>query len=213
MKTSRNDGRQNRPMVSVILDEFAPFAYSNFAQILQTARGTNTAFLFALQSLPQLLMVGRGFRDDVSSAPNTTMLLRTRDEETAQYFLKASARVKQKRRTLTVQRTGLLEEKYQPIGFGSETDIKDTRSQDDHIKNLPVGQMEILMTDNRQGTLHSHLHIRVPRNYRFPGFEPTIYSRLHSVEHVEGANLRFKDPDLIRRNGRLAARTGRTAWM
>src|SRR5260370_24589060 len=55
--------RQNRPMVSVILDEFAPFAYSNFAQILQTARGTNTAFLFALQALPQLLTVGRGFRD------------------------------------------------------------------------------------------------------------------------------------------------------
>jgi len=77
--------RENRPMVSVILDEFAPFAYSNFAQILQTARGTNTAFLFALQALPQLLTVGRGFRDDVSSAPNTNMLLRTKDEETAQY--------------------------------------------------------------------------------------------------------------------------------
>ena len=116
--------RENRPMVSVILDEFAPFAYSNFAQILQTARGTNTAFLFALQALPQLLTVGRGFRDAVSSAPNTTMLLHTRDEDTAQYFLKASARVRQKRRTLTVQRTGIFEEKYEPIGFGSETDIR-----------------------------------------------------------------------------------------
>src|SRR5437879_13130255 len=59
--------RENRPMVSVILDEFAPFAYSNFAQILHTARGTNTAFLFALQPLPHLLAVCRGFRDDVSS--------------------------------------------------------------------------------------------------------------------------------------------------
>jgi hypothetical protein len=205
--------RENRPMVSVILDEFAPFAYSNFAQILQTARGTNTAFLFALQSLPQLLTVGRGFMGDISSAPNTNMLLRTKDEETAQYFLKASARVPQKRRTLTVQRTGLLEEKYRPIGFGSETDIKDTRSQDEHIKNLPVGQMEILMTDNRQGTLHSHLHVRVPRDYRFPGFEPRIYPRLHSVSHVEGANLRFKDPDVARRNGRLGTRTGRLSWM
>jgi hypothetical protein len=47
--------------------------------------------------------------------------------------------------------------------FGSETDIKDTSSQDEHIKNLPVGQMEILMTDHRQGTLHSYLHVRVPR--------------------------------------------------
>jgi hypothetical protein len=38
--------RTNRPMFSVILDEFAPFGYRNFAQILRTARGTNTAFLF-----------------------------------------------------------------------------------------------------------------------------------------------------------------------
>lgn len=203
--------RENRPMVSVILDEFAPFAYSNFAQILQTARGTNTAFLFALQSLPQLLKVGRGFKDDVSSAPNTTMLLHTRDEETAQYFLKASARIRQKRRTLTIQRTGVFEEKYEPIGFGSETDIKDTRAQDEHIKNLPVGQMEILMTDQLQGTLHSHLHVRRPRNYRFPGFEPTIYPRLYSPSHLDGANLRFRDPDLARRHGRIGVKNGRLA--
>jgi hypothetical protein len=204
--------RENRPMVSVILDEFAPFAYSNFAQILQTARGTNTAFLFALQSLPQLLKVGRGFKDDVSSAPNTTMLLHSRDEETTQYFLKGSARVRQKRRTLTVQRAGVFEEKYEPIGFGSETDIKETRAQDEHIKNLPVGQMEILMTDQRQGTLHSHLHVRRPWNYRFPGLEPMIYPRLCSASHLEGANLRFRDPDLIRRHGRIGVRNGRIAW-
>ena len=205
--------RENRPMVSVILDEFAPFAYSNFAQILQTSRGTNTAFLFALQSLPQLLMVGRGFKDDVSSAPNTTMLLHTRDEETAQYFLKGSARVRQKRRTLTVQRTGIFEDKYEPIGFGSETDIKDTRAQDEHIKNLPVGQMEILMTDRRQGTLHSHLHVRVPRNYRFPGLDPTIYPRAFSAACLDGANLRFKDPELVRRHGRVGVKNGRATWM
>lgn len=205
--------RENRPMVSVILDEFAPFAYSNFAQILQTARGTNTAFLFALQALPQLLTVGRGFKDDVSSAPNTTVLLHTRDEETTQYFLKASARVRQKRRTLTVQRTGIFEDKYEPLGFGSETDIKDTRAQDEHIKNLPVGQMEILMTDSRQGTLHSHLHVRVPRKYRFPGFEPAIHPRLYSPSDLEGANLRFKDQELVRRHGRVGVRNGRLTWM
>jgi hypothetical protein len=203
---------ENRPMISVILDEFAPFAYSNFAQILQTARGTNTAFLFALQSLPQLLKVGRGFKDDVSSAPNTTMVLHTRDEETTQYFLKASARVRQKRRTLTVQRTGLFEEKYEPIGFGSETDIKETRAQDDHIKNLPVGQMEILMTDPLQGTLHSHLHVRRPRSCRFPGLIPVIYPRLYSPSHLDGANLRFRDPDLMRRHGRIGVKNGRLAW-
>ena len=83
--------RQNRPIFSVVLDEFAPFGYRNFAQILQTARGTNTAFLFSMQSLPQLMQVGRGFKEEVTSAPNTTITLRTRDEETAEYFIKASA--------------------------------------------------------------------------------------------------------------------------
>jgi hypothetical protein len=43
----------------------------NFAQILQTARGTNTAFLFSMHSLPQLMQVGRGFKEDFTSAPNT----------------------------------------------------------------------------------------------------------------------------------------------
>ena len=54
--------RANNPIFSVVLDEFAPFGYRNFAQILQTARGTNTAFLFSMQSLPQLLQVGKGFK-------------------------------------------------------------------------------------------------------------------------------------------------------
>ena len=78
-----------QPFVSVIMDEFSPFAYENFAHILVTARGANVAFLFALQSAPQLLQVGRGFRNDVASAPNTTFMLRIKDEETAQDFLKA----------------------------------------------------------------------------------------------------------------------------
>ncbi len=212
-ENGKDRGRENRPMISVILDEFAPFAYSNFAQILQTARGTNTAFLFALQSLPQLLKVGRGFKEDISSAPNTTMVLHTRDEETTQYFLRASARVRQKRRTLTVERTGFLEEKYTPLGFGSETDIKETRAQDEHIKNLPIGQMEVLMTDQRQGTLHSHLHVRRPRDYRVPGIEPTIFPRICSAAHFEGANLRFKDPDLVRRHGRIGVRNGSLGWV
>jgi hypothetical protein len=198
---------EGRPIVSVILDEFAPFAYPNFAQILQTARGTNTAFLFSLQSISQLLSVSRGFRDDVSSAPNTIMLMRTRDEETAQYFLKASSRITGKRRTLTVQQTGLLQKKYEEIGFGSETEIRETRSHEEHIKNLPVGQMEILMTDNRLGTLHSHLHVRRPAEFHLTGMEPTLFPRVTTPNALShGANLRFKDSGLAQRYARVNGR-------
>jgi hypothetical protein len=209
-QNERERRREGRPIVSVILDEFAPFAYPNFAQILQTARGTNTAFLFSLQSIPQLLSVSQGFRDDVSSAPNTIMLMRTRDEETAQYFLKASSRITGKRRTLTVQQTGVFQKKYEEIGFGSETEIRETRSHEEHIKNLPVGQMEILMTDNRLGTLHSHLHVRRPAEFHLTGMEPMLFPRVATPNALShGANLRFKDVGLAQRYARINGRGAR----
>ncbi|PYY25030.1 MAG: hypothetical protein DMG62_00175 [Acidobacteria bacterium] len=195
--------REDLPMVSVILDEFAPFAYPNFAQILQTARGSNIALLFSLQSIPQLRNVSRSFGDDVSSAPNTIMLLRTRDEETARYFLNASARVTAERRTVTVQKKGVFEKRYEEIGFGSITEIERTRAVDFQIKNLPVGQMQVLTTDNRLGTLHMHVHIACPHRYSLGSFRPTVYPRLPLNSRASGANLRFKSPDLRRRSGRM----------
>src|SRR6202007_1176565 len=131
-----------RPMFSVVLDDFAPFGYRSFAQILQTAHGTHTAFLFSMQSLPQLMHVGRGFKEDVASAPNTTMTLRTRDEETARYFLRASAEHWVTRRNLSMERWkffGL--ERYEETGRAVDVQATETRALDEHIKNLPKGQM------------------------------------------------------------------------
>jgi len=52
-------------MLSVILDEFAPFAYPGFTQVLQTARGAKVSFLFSFQGLPQLQRVSQAFADEV----------------------------------------------------------------------------------------------------------------------------------------------------
>jgi type IV secretory pathway TraG/TraD family ATPase VirD4 len=190
--------QSNRPMFSVVLDEFAPFGYRNFAQILQTARGTNTAFLFSMQSLPQLMQVGRGFKEDVTSAPNTTMTFCTRDEETASYFLRASAEHQVTRRSRSMERWKLFGyEKYEETGRATDSQDRETRALDEHIKNLPKGQMEILMTDDTRGTLHSLLRVRPPADVSIPKFEPELYSRLYlSRADAVGANLRFKSPDL-----------------
>jgi Type IV secretory system Conjugative DNA transfer len=184
----------NQPLFSVILDEFGPFGYRNFPQILQTARGTNTAFLFSMQSLPQLMHVGRGFKEDVTSAPNTTMILRTRDEETARYFLRASAEHRVTRRNLSMQRWKFFGyETYEQTGAAVDVQASETRALDQHIKNLPKGQMEILMTDDSRGTLHAHLHVRPPADIKVPGFEPELYPRLKQSRMTSaGANLRFK---------------------
>lgn len=190
--------RTDRPMLSVVLDEFAPFGYRNFAQILQTARGTNTAFLFSMQALPQLLQVDRGFKEDVSAAPNTTMILRTRDEETTRYFLRASAEHRVTRRSVSVQRWKLFGyEKYEQTERAVDREEKETRALDEHIKNLPKAQMEILMTDDARGTLHGLLHVRTPEDVRVPRFKPQLYPTLRqSREDSIGANLRFKSPEV-----------------
>ncbi len=41
---------------------------------------------------------------------------------------------------------GHLYDQIMETGTGSESDFRETRAREDHIKNLPVGQMEILMS-------------------------------------------------------------------
>ena len=196
--------RRNRPILSVVLDEFAPFGYRNFAQILQTARGTNTAFLFSMQSLPQLLQVGRGFKDDVTSAPNTKIAMRTQDEETSRFFIRASAEHTVTKRTVSVVREQVFGwERFQKGMSGSEREEREYRAQDERIKNLPKGQMQILMTDDTEGTLHRHLHVRTPPDVGLQGLDMELAPRLRqSRADAPGANLRFKNPELAACIGR-----------
>jgi hypothetical protein len=200
----RSGQRLQHPITSVILDEFAPFGYQNFAQILNTARGTNTAFLFSMQSVPQLLKVGRGFKEDVTSAPNTTIVFKTQNEETARYFLQASALQRVPRRSVSLQGWRMFGyESYEPTGRVVETDQLETRAADFHVKNLPKGQVELLMTDETQGTLHTLLHVRPPADVHIPAFKPELFPRLrHSRAQSVGANLRFKNNELATRHGR-----------
>jgi hypothetical protein len=188
----------DRPLFSVVLDEFAPFGYRNFAQILQTARGTKTAFLFSMQSLPQLMQVGRGFKEDVTSAPNTTIILRTRDEETARYFIRASAEETVSRRSYNLeQHRVFVHEWYEKTGAAMEREVKEYRAKDLDVKTLPKSQMQILMTDDARGVLHSRLHVRAPEELRMPYFEPELYPRRRqSLTESHGANLRFKNPEI-----------------
>ena len=200
---SRAEEGKRQPFVSVIMDEFSPFAYENFAHILQTARGANVAFLFALQSAPQLLQVGRGFRNDVASAPNTTFMLRTKDEETAKYFLNASARVRQMRRSMRVEKKGVFNTSYEEGNEGSQTEIKDTLAQDEHIKKMPVGQMEMLMTDPFLGTIHTHLHIKRASGHWMPQVPLNIYPKTDTLaSESHGLNLSFPVPDLEQKRQR-----------
>jgi len=192
---SRRD--QYMPFVSVTVDEIASLAYSRFAMIVHTARGSNTAFNFSMQSSPQMLEVGRAFQRNIVSAPNTTFMMLTRDKDTCQNFVEASSRVKQVRRSRSVRKVGIFNASYQDQGVGSETEIKDTRAQEEHIKNMPVGQMQVLTTDKERGTIHDHIFVRSPYYDGLPSTTPVLFPRYTSLFNtVVGANLRFRDTNL-----------------
>ena len=205
--------KDGSPMVSVVLDEFAPFAYPNFAQILQMARGSNIGFLFSLQSVAQLESVGHGFRHNVTSAPNTIMLMKTWDKPTTEYFLEAASQVPGERLTERVHRRSLFSDKYDRAGIGNTTPVKEPRVPDEHIKNLPTGQIHVLMADNRLGApRYFHLHARRTADCRPVFFEPQIYPPIEPARsRVNGASLRFKDSGLLRRFGRINGRKSREA--
>jgi hypothetical protein len=126
--------------------------------------------------------------------------MRTRDENSAQYFIKASSQHRVPRRSLSVRRQKLFAwEKYAETGVGTLTDAKEARALDEHIKNLPKGQMEILMSDDTRGTLHGLLHVVPPPTVNIPGYEPKLPKRqLSSCEATKGACLRFKETSLAR---------------
>jgi hypothetical protein len=79
----------------------------------------------------------------------------------------------------------------------TEREEREYRAEDEKIKNLPKGQMQILMTDDSMGTLHQHLHVRTPPDITLPGFDWEVLPRLrHSRSEQRGANLRFKNLEL-----------------
>jgi hypothetical protein len=211
--SDRNRLREGLPMVSIILDEFEPFAYPNFARVLQTARGSNVSILLSLQSIAQLESVGRGFRNNVTSAPGTIMLMKTWDEETARYFQYAASQVPAERLTERVHRRGIFGDKFERDGVGNSTPIKEPRVPDEHINNLPTGQMHVLMSDSRMGApRYFHLHARRAPEYRPKFFESMIYPPLEPARsRSNGANLRFKDSVLARRYARINGRKSREA--
>ncbi|MFZ0593274.1 MAG: TraM recognition domain-containing protein, partial [Bryobacteraceae bacterium] len=195
-ETHRNN--PNQPMFSVVMDEFAPFAYQNFAHILQTARGAKVAFLFSMQNVSQLLKVGRGFQADVSAAPSTVMTFMTRDESTAKYFRDASAQVQVMRRSRTLERRGLFGfGKYRETGRAVEMQAIETRARDERLKNLAKGQIQVLMTDATKGTVHAELMVRPPTLLRLHDFTPELFPQMRTEpDWARGANIRFKDPEL-----------------
>jgi hypothetical protein len=217
---------KDHPFVSVLLDEFAPFAYQNFSTILQTARGANVAFMFALQNYNQLTPAGFGLKESLSTGPNNTFVLRMKDDSNTRQVRAEGGEVRKERFAMQVQKGGVLAPGVQESGLGSRSEVYETEIRDEQLKRLPTGQMRVLMTDQQIGLKHMHIHVNEPIGHFFMGGEKDdagnhayyvdwLYPTLESpMCEGDGLNLRFPLLDLDsqfdertkRRRGRPAGR-------
>jgi len=198
------------PFVSVLLDEFAPFAYQNFSTILQTARGANVGFMFALQTYAQLDPAGFGLKDSLSTGPNNSFMLRMKDDETATQFRKEGSEVKTERLSVRVEKGGVLSGNgYEEQGSGSRSEAYELAIRDEMLKRLPTGQMQAVMTDKVKGLKHLHIHVRKPVEHFFMTEVNSLYpAMLTPMSANQGLNLRFPTLDLeAKRNDHAGKRT------
>jgi hypothetical protein len=201
--------------VSVLMDEFAPFAYQNFSRILQTARGGNVAFMFALQTYGQLDPLGFGLKDSLTTGPNNSFMLRMKDDHTTTQFRREGGEVKRERIALHIEKAGILAgDKYEEQGTGSKSDVYEMQIRDEQLKRLPSGQMQVVMSDAAKGLAHKHVHVRRPYQHFIADSENNLYPTMAVLmSESQGLNLRFPTLELESKRtdyaGKRAARGGR----
>ncbi len=182
------------PFVSVFMDEFAPFAYANFATIINQARDANVAFMTSMQNLRQMGEVSQSFQDNLGSSANTKFMLRTSEETTVDTFLKESAKIKTTRRSMKIETSGLFHSGVKVGDTGTQSEVVDTRAQDLHIKTMPTGQMELLMSDHKEGKIYEFLHIRRPFSHFADRSPMSLYPMLKTPKwESSGLSLRFPE--------------------
>jgi GTPase SAR1 family protein len=194
MRYARMQNGQKPPFVPVILDEFAEFAYADFARIINQARGAGIGFIFALQSSTQLEAVGRGFAATLTDAPNTKFMQRMHNRQTAESFLGSSGKVMQTRTSVRAEKEGLFDPAFREQSSGTIQQVLETRISDRDVKQLPTGQLQALVVDHELGALALHLHVRQASEYLVdlpvPAYPPLLVPRSKS----RGLNLRLVMP-------------------
>jgi type IV secretory pathway TraG/TraD family ATPase VirD4 len=195
--------------ISIVLDEFGLFVYGGFSRIIHTARQANASFVFSFQSINQLAgQVGETFAQDISTATNCSFLMRLKDDDSAEYFTKASGAVPIERVSFQVEReTAIVGSPYLETGLGTRTESFETRIKDHHLKLLPTGQMMALLPNQQMGVVVKHVHVRKPVEFYVPSFTPAwIRDYATSVSESTKLNIKFAIDD-SNRSGKTGRRS------
>jgi len=73
--------------------------------------------------------------------------------------------------------------------------VLETVAEDAHLKQMPTGQLELLMSDDTVGLVHKHIHIRRPVQH-FAELPLSLYPPLAVPEELsDGLHLRLPTLD------------------
>jgi hypothetical protein len=205
-KRYTREGRlKGMPMASIILDEFYTYAYPTFPRILETARGSNVSILFSVQSIAQLDAIGPGFRDHITAAPSTIMLMQSWDRPSTEYFRHAAPDREAEQLTVMLEDRGWLDTRYEASGRAQSRTVEEPQVSRTQIGSLPRAQMHMLMASTDGEPRYHHVLVPSPPMARVRTFKPTVYPPIPSSNWFSpnGANLRFAE---MRRPSRSSGR-------
>jgi type IV secretory pathway TraG/TraD family ATPase VirD4 len=200
---------QGLPPVSVILDEFSTFAYPGFPRILETARDSKILFTFALQSITALDTIGPAFRERLTAAPGTIMLMQSWDQASTEYFQRSAPSIEVDQLTVNLEERGMLWKKYERTGRATARTIEEPLVPRSEVGFLPRGQMHMLVSDPHGKPRYVRLYVPPPSTASLRCFQPMVYPPAPASNwRAEGANLRFKDLDFLRKFPRISGQRG-----
>lgn len=131
-----------RNFFPVYIDEFSNFAYEQFIEFLNKARGAHLAILIAHQSLGDLEKAGSHFVKQVIENCNIKIIMRQDDPESIETYSRISGTVKSFKDTYQTEE-GLLEKGL--TGQGTTREVEEFRIKPNTIRELGRGEAAVII--------------------------------------------------------------------
>jgi hypothetical protein len=132
----------------VAVDEFASFAFEEFAELINKARSAGIALLLSHQSMRgDLERAGEFFFRQVQSNTNIKICLRQDSPDDAEEMAKCGGTYTTVKRTEQVEQSLLMSAR---TGMGSAREVEEYMVHPNQIKALPMGQAAVICSDPRR---------------------------------------------------------------
>lgn len=146
----------SKEFISVFLDEFSSFSYSEFIQVLNKARSSKVALHISHQSMGDLWSISKEFGDIVNTNTNVKILLGLNDPEAADYFSRHIGTRTTEKLTERAQDKGLFFRRIEKSGDLSMREVEQYIIHPNELKSLSPGE-GVIFTRTPEGPLATHV--------------------------------------------------------